>query len=301
MTKTTIHHQPPTAKETKIPMEEDIIIDSQDPMTSPPESASVSEASIDAPGKAKAGSTIDVTWKGPNYRNDYIGVSRKGETGYHKYAYTYGKNPVQITLPAEPGLYDLKYMLEQHDDKVLAVHEIELEAAEASLEAPDKAKAGSTIDVSWEGPNYRNDFIGVSKRGKTGYLTYSYIYGKKPVQVTLPAEPGLYDLKYMMEDHDDKVLAVRQIEVEAVGASLEAPDKAKAGSTIDVSWEGPNYRNDFIGVSKRGKTGYLTYSYIYGKKPVQVTLPAEPGLYDLKYMMEDHDDKVLAVHQIELG
>ena len=250
---------------------------------------------------AEAGSTIELDWIGPNNDGDFLGVSRHNKEGYlQHYTYLYGKHPVQLTLPPEPGLYDIKYMMERHDNKVLATATIQLTAAFASLDAPLTAMAGTTLSVHWKGPGNHGDYIGISLAAQDGYLQYTYVFDNNPVNLLLPVDAGKYELKYMMEAHSDKVLARRPITLEAAKATIEAPSSAVAGSVIDIQWTGPDNDSDYLAISKAGESGYIQYFYLHHTKPLQITLPNEPGSYDIKYTMEQHGDKVLAKHCIEI-
>ena len=250
---------------------------------------------------AEAGSTIELDWIGPNNDGDFLGVSRHNKEGYlQHYTYLYGKHPVQLTLPPEPGLYDIKYMMERHDNKVLATATIQLTTAFASLDAPLTAMAGTTLSVHWKGPGNHGDYIGISLAAQDGYLQYTYVFDNNPVNLLLPVDAGKYELKYMMEAHSDKVLARRPITLEAVKATIEAPSSAVAGSVIDIQWTGPDNDSDYLAISKAGESGYIQYFYLHHTKPLQITLPNEPGSYDIKYTMEQHGDKVLAKHCIEI-
>ena len=65
----------------------------------------------------------------------------------------------------------------------------------------------------------------------------------------MPVNPGTYEIRYVMQ-LDREVIATRLIEVTEIGATLMAPETAIAGSEIEVSWEGPDYQNDFIAISE---------------------------------------------------
>src|SRR4051812_916455 len=88
----------------------------------------------------------------------------------------------------------------------------------ATLDAPATAKAGGKVDVKWTGPGGSLDQIGVVPAGSPdntgGKGPPCYPGGSKdaqlrPATVTLPEEPGEYELRYFREG--GKVLARRKI------------------------------------------------------------------------------------------
>ncbi|MBF9030327.1 VWA domain-containing protein [Rhodobacterales bacterium HKCCE3408] len=257
-------------------------------------------ATLTAPETAAAGSTIEVAWDGPDYQNDFISVaSPDDETGYVNYTYTRDGSPLDLLMPSEPGVYEIRYVMNQ-DRTVLAARQIEITTVAATLEAPETAAAGSTIEVAWDGPDYQNDFISVARPDdETGYVNYTYTRDGSPLDLLMPSEPGTYEIRYVA-NQDRTVLAARQIEITTVGATLEAPETAAAGSTIEVAWDGPDYQNDFISVARPDdETGYVNYTYTRDGSPLDLLMPSEPGTYEIRYVA-NQDRTVLAARQIEI-
>ncbi len=255
------------------------------------------QASLVADATAPVGSELEVAWEGPDYKNDYIAISRPDDDGYEAYTYAREGSPLNLTLPTEPGDYELRYFMSQ-DRTVIATLAITLEEVSASLTAPAEATAGSELEVAWEGPDYKNDYIAISKPGDDGYESYTYAREGSPLDLTLPTEPGSYELRYVI-GQDRKVLAAQPIEITDVGATIETVDSAPAGSELEVVWTGPDYKNDFIGVSKPDNDRHETYTYTREGTPLDVTLPTEPGTYEVRYYV-GQDASVLATRTIEV-
>ncbi|MAN13167.1 MAG: hypothetical protein CL945_00330 [Dinoroseobacter sp.] len=242
------------------------------------------EAVLDAPDSAVAGSDIQVSWTGPDYRNDFIAVSGSDDpSGYENYTYTREGTPLSLTMPTEPGTYEIRYYVNQ-DRTIIGRRLIEVTELGATLDAPATAEAGSTVQVAWSGPDYRNDFVAVSATDDpTGYENYTYTRDGSPAAVQMPTEPGEYELRYYV-NQDRTIIARQPIQVTAVGATLDAPATAEAGSTVQVAWTGPDYRNDFVAVSATDDpTGYENYTYTRDGTPAAVEMPTEPGTYELRY------------------
>ena len=266
-------------------------------LASIPVTVTPAEARLVAPATAAAGADLEVTWEGPDYKHDYIAIAKPDEKNHEGYTYTRYGSPLELTLPIEPGEYELRYVIGQ-DRTVIARAAITLEDVTASLVAPAEAAVGSEVEVAWTGPDYNNDYIALSKPDDKSHESYTYTRYGSPLTVVMPTEPGSYELRYVT-GQDRTVLATIPIELTEVGAALEAPDSAPAGSDIDVTWTGPDYKNDFIGISEPDDDRYETYTYTREGSPLSVTLPTEPGTYEIRYFV-GQDRSILATRAIEL-
>jgi len=169
----------------------------------------------------------------------------------------------------------------------------------ATVQAADSAPAGSIIPVRWTGPNTTGDYVSVAAIGDSGYENYTYTQEGSPLDLTMPATPGAYELRYILQD-GSKVLAAQPITVTEVTATVVAESALPAGGKATVSWAGPNYPQDYIAVSKPGADGYVTYTYTRDGSPLEVQLPAEPGAYELRYVMRQKT-RVLATTPINVA
>lgn len=246
-------------------------------------------ASLQAPEKAAAGSVFEVTWTGPDIKGDYISVARPDQTSKHyiNYTYTDHGSPLKVQAPPDPGTYKVRYILGR-GDKLLSETTIEITPVTASLKAPEKASAGSKFEVSWEGPGYKGDYISIARPDQqdTKYLHYAYTNTGNPLEVQAPSEPGAYEVRYI-QGKGRKLLAKTRIRIDSVTASLQAPGSAQAGLTIEVSWEGPGYKGDYISIAlpdQRAKS-YKTYTYAANGNPVKIKVPKEAGNYEIRYIM----------------
>lgn len=259
-------------------------------------------ASVTAPAEATAGSTITVEWSGPNYDNDYVGIGKVGETGgaqWQNYTYTTDGSPLELVLPPEPGDYVIQYFAAQ-DRTSLATTNITITDVTASVTAPAEAIAGSTITVDWVGPNYDNDYIGIGKVGETGgaqWQNYTYTSDGNSLELLIPTEPGDYLVQYFVAQ-DRTTLASAQITVKEATATITAPAQAVAGSTIEVSWTGPDYGNDYIGIGKVGEAGgaqWQNYTYTSDGNSLNLQIPTEPGDYLIQYFVAQDRKSLKAV------
>ncbi len=255
-------------------------------------------ATLEAPQTAVAGSTIEVGWTGPDAQSDFIAAGPVGEATYATYSLTRDGNPAQLRVPSLPGSYELRYTLGTGRE-VLATHPLTVTPATATLDAPETALAGETIDIAWTGPGYAPDFIAVGLPGETSYTAYALTREGSPARLAMPVDPGSYELRYVMQQ-DRVVIATRPIEISDIEAVLDAPDSAVAGSDIQVSWTGPDYRNDFIAVSgSDDPTGYENYTYTREGTPLSLTMPTEPGTYEIRYYV-NQDRTIIGRRLIEV-
>ncbi|MFA7437542.1 VWA domain-containing protein [Castellaniella sp.] len=177
---------------------------------------------------------------------------------------------------------------------------------DAALSAPATAVAGSVIRVTWEGPDRERDYLSVERPDKhsnaASSLEYTYTEEGSPLALRMPSEPGTYEIRYI-QNQGYKTLARQTIEVTPVGATLEAPTTAAAGSEVRVSWAGPDYRHDYLSVERPDKgsnaASSLEYTYTEEGSPLALRMPSEPGTYEIRYI-QNQDYKTLARHTIEV-
>ncbi|CAN0036191.1 unnamed protein product, partial [Chrysoparadoxa australica] len=209
--------------------------------------SSLPDASVSGPASAVAGSTIQVDWTGPDAKGDYLSVAKPDDKGYVNYVYTRDGTPGALVMPPEAGSYELRYIMAQ-DKTVLATRAITVSDVTATLDVPDTAPAGAAIPIGWTGPDYKGDYLTVSKPDDAGYETYTYTREGTPLDLTMPADPGTYEVRYVMAQ-GKTVLASTTVEVSSVSATLDVVAEARAGAPVLVTWDGPGYKPDFITVA----------------------------------------------------
>lgn len=244
--------------------------------------------SVEAAKTGQAGAKIDVTWTGPNNQGDYITVVEKGAKpgAYTHYVMTSHGSPVSLQLPDVGGEYEIRYQSERAD-KILATTPLTILENTATLSAPTSALAGSTIGINWTGPNNRNDYITIVKKGAADRTYNQYVMTNRgnPLQLKMPDEAGDYELRYANGLSDTTVAAV-DIHIKAATAEItKAPEKIKAREIFKVSWIGPNNEGDYITIVKsNAKEGvWDIYTYTSRGNPLTLAAPEEPGQYELRY------------------
>ncbi|MEL6684614.1 MAG: VWA domain-containing protein [Pseudomonadota bacterium] len=249
-------------------------------------------ATITAPAEAEAGSAISVTWTGPDFDGDYIGIGLPDATGnarWENFFYTEDGSPAQLTVPTEPGDYIIQYFLGQ-DRSVLATIPFTATEVGATITAPAEAEAGSDISVAWTGPDYDGDYIGIGKPdaiGNARWDNFFYTEDGSPSNLTVPTEPGDYIIQYFL-GQDRAVLTTVPFTATEVGATLTLPPEAVAGSTISVGWTGPGYEDDYIGIGAMDATAsaqWDNFFYVEDNTPGDLLVPMQPGEYLVQYFL----------------
>jgi len=246
-------------------------------------------AALAAPDTATAGSVVEISWEGPDNPQDYITVVEAGapEGSYEDYWRTNRGSPARVTMPDALGNYELRYVLHQ-SGRTLASRPIMLGAVSAQLLAPTEIPAGSVVEVQWQGPDNPQDYITVVETGapEGSYEDYWRTNRGSPARVTMPDALGNYELRYVLQQ-SGRTLASLPVTLTPVTASLEAPEAIVPGGRFQVAWQGPDNPQDYITIVEAGAAegSYTGYWRTNRGSPAQLDAPAEPGEYELRYVI----------------
>jgi Ca-activated chloride channel family protein len=246
------------------------------------------EATLDAPQDAVLGTVVDVKWTGPSNAQDYVTVVAKGapDGRYGNYTETKKGSPLKLTMPAEAGEWEIRYVTGQ-GAKVLARRDIQVIAPEITLSAPEEVVAGSAVNVEWAGPDNSQDYITLVPKGtKDGqYGNYTETRKGSPMQVRAPIMEGEAELRYM-SGQGAKVLARRAIDIVPAKITLEASDEVTAGEKLEVTWTGPNHPGDYITLvpANLPEGQYRAYVDTRRGSPLRIEAPKEVGEAELRYV-----------------
>jgi len=256
----------------------------------------------DPEGAAPASSEIIVHWTGPERQSDWITVTAAdgGPSSYKTYKYVeQGGNPLALRMPAEPGMYELRYVLGR-PARVLASIPIEVTGVAASMEAPDQVPAGGLFNVTWTGPGYNDDWVTVvlPDAAPRAYMDYAYTREGDVLELRAPLEPGEYELRYVQAGQE--VIGTRTLTVTPVEAAMDAPDTVEVGTYHDIGWTGPGDNNDWLTITRPDEPDnrYTDYAYTREGDVLTLRMPLEPGNWELRYVQ--NGKKVLAAKPIEV-
>lgn len=248
-------------------------------------------ATISAPETVAAGADFSFTWSGPGNDKDFITIvpASAAERKYKRYQYTKKGKSLKLTAPDEPGDYELRYLMGS-SLRTLARAPIKVTGTSAEVSGPQQVAAGAEFSVTWEGPNNKQDFITLVERGapEKSYGRYRYTKTGSPLQLKAPDMPGDYEVRYLTGG-SLYTLASYPLQVTATSATLKAPNEVMAGATVEVSWQGPDNRQDFITVVEQGapQKKYGHYRYTSRGNPSSIRVPETPGDYEFRYLTGD--------------
>lgn len=265
---------------------------------------------LDAPATAPEGTVIDIGWQGPDGLNTLLLVTEPDAAPddaifFVAPAKVPAASPLKrapLQMPPRAGRYELRYTLRQ-PQVVLARQDIEITPQHFSLQAPDTASIASPLDIVWGGPLSKHDLVTIVPAGDARAFDNARYSARlvpgKPVRLTTPGEAGDYEIRYVMgaayttyPGMQYAVKATRPLRVEDVSASVSGPATAEGGSTISVTWTGPDgWDDDWISVVPVGQ-GHNRDSYVALKRgagaapgTVEIRVPAIAGDYEIAYLV----------------
>jgi Ca-activated chloride channel homolog len=247
-------------------------------------------ATVSAAETVAAGASFEVEWTGPAAMGDYVTIVPDGTAAWTDQPYfnTTSGSPGTLTAPVEPGEYEIWYV-NGLDNVPSARRPIIVSAFAGTLDGPAEVTAGTEFDVSWTGPNGPGDYVTIVAAGTESWSSESYFQTSigPTGKLVAPLEAGDYELWYV--PGSERTPAVRApITVLATTATLDAPDTVAVGAQFQVAWTGPNGPGDYITIVRDGAPAgeYLSYDYTATGPTVTLTAPAEPGAYELRYIVE---------------
>jgi Ca-activated chloride channel homolog len=163
------------------------------------------------------------------------------------------------------------------------------------LETPREALTGSIINVRWTGTANHGDLIAIGAVSNK-YLRrihFSHVDGSTDsVELRMPTIPGMYKIRYFHSN--GKEVASSMITLRDPVATISAPEKAVAGSIVQVQYTGPRYNEGFVSL---GLVGFRPADSIHcadlDGSSTALSMPLQAGTYCIRYMLQQND-KVIA-------
>ncbi|MGH1412150.1 MAG: VWA domain-containing protein [Pelagimonas sp.] len=244
--------------------------------------------SLSFQAEAQVGETINIEWSGPANTGDFISVhTAEGDVWAINDVNTAQGSPLQLRMPHKPGDYEIRYQLSE-EREIIRRDPITITAAQVSLTAPAQAEIGQTIDVTWDGPGNRGDFISVNEAGGNEWpINDANVNDGSPLKLRMPHKPGAYEIRYQLAEERAVIHRV-PITIEPVSVTITAPSDAKAGQQAEVTWTGPANRGDVISIHEvGGDTWAIKTKDIASGSPLMLQMPDQPGDYELRYQLAE--------------
>ncbi len=246
------------------------------------------QAEVKVSQSANVAAEIEVAWSGPAYRSDYITIAKVGDVAgrYDNYAYTSKGTPAKLWAPAEPGQYEVRYILSR-GTQVLARAPLTVKSVTAQVQPPATANVAARFEVTWQGPDNGADYITIANSEDVAgrYDNYAYTRKGSPATLIAPSEPGDYEVRYI-QARGTKMLASAPITIQAVSAQVQPPVSANAAARFEVTWQGPDNEGDYITIANSEDVAgrYDNYAYTRKGSPAALIAPSEPGDYEVRYI-----------------
>ncbi|WP_168201335.1 vWA domain-containing protein [Qingshengfaniella alkalisoli] len=265
----------------------------------------VSDVALSAAERVIQGSAFTIGWS-PLAREprDLITVVPVGadEPDTGNFIRAQDESEGELIAPADPGLYELRYVLEE-GPRVLATAQVEVTEPVVTISAPDQTRSGEEISVGWSAGIHPRDYIVMVPAGSPDdeNANFRRVGEAGEMRLAAPEDPGLYELRYVLAE-GSRVLARSSVEVLPAGAQLSTgatlilPESAAPGSEIDVAWEGEPAEGDLrLAVARADQAIFTWISAISidGPPPVPVQMPQQPGEYELR-LLDIGNQKVLS-------
>jgi Ca-activated chloride channel family protein len=261
-------------------------------------------AEVGAPDSAEVAVRLEVSWKGPANRDDFISVARPDQPpgAYVNRTYVREGNPLKVWMPSDPGEFEVRYVLGR-GAKLLAKAPITVNAVPAEVEPAGPVNVAAWIEVKWEGPARDGDYISVARPNQQpgANVGSTLLKAGNPLKVRAPSDPGDYEVRYILA-RGAKLLAKAPITVNPVTAEVRTPASAAVGAELEVQWQGPGYPDDFVSVARANQPpgASMSFASVRQGNPLKLRAPKEPGPYEVRYVL-GYGKRLLAKTTITIG
>ncbi|MDX1786376.1 MAG: VWA domain-containing protein [Roseovarius sp.] len=262
------------------------------------------EVTVSGPQTALTGSKVKIAWTGAVNDRDFVTIVPMGadDGTYGAYIRVDDKSGGELQMPADPGMYELRYLLDE-GRRTMASQPIEVTEPEVTVSGPETALAGSKVKIAWTGAVSDRDFVTIVPMGAEDgtYGTYIRVDDKSDGVLQMPADPGMYELRYLL-DEGRRTMASQPIEVTEPEVTVSGPDEIRAGDKLRFSWTGTVSSRDYIRIVPMGSDDDYNkgdYVRVDDNTEAELNAPEQTGFYELRYTL-DEGRRVLARHRFEV-
>ena len=259
-------------------------------MASTPVEVVEPQTTVSAPKTVTVGARFTVGYTGAVNASDYVTIVPVGsdEGSFTDYQRVRDASEQELTAPAEPGLYEVRYVLDE-GARTLASTPIEVVEGETTVSAPETVTIGSRFTVSYTGAVNGSDYVTIVPAGaeEGSYTDYQRVRDASEQELTAPAETGLYEVRYVL-DEGGRTMASTPVEVVDGDVSVSAPTIVIANARFTVGYTGAINGSDYVTIVPAGaeEGSYTDYQRVRDGSEQELTAPADPGLYEVRYVLD---------------
>lgn len=124
------------------------------------------QVTVSGPESVSTGAQFTVGWTGTVNAKDYVTIVPAGARPdtFGSYQPVRDNSETTLTAPADPGMYELRYLLRE-GTKVMATAMIEVTEPQVTVSGPDSAATGASVTVEWTGTVNPQDYVVVVPAG----------------------------------------------------------------------------------------------------------------------------------------
>ncbi|WCR15756.1 VWA domain-containing protein (plasmid) [Paracoccus seriniphilus] len=258
---------------------------------------------VTAPAEVPTGSKFDISWDRTVNPADYITIVPAGADEGTRHNHIRARDDLEgaLTAPAEPGLYEVRYVLDE-GNKTIGSAPVELVEAGVTVTAPAEVPTGAKFDISWDRTVNPADYITIVPADADEGTRHNHIRARDDLEgaLTAPAEPGLYEVRYVL-DEGNKTIGSAPVELVEAGVTVTAPAEVPTGAKFDISWDRTVNPADYITIVPADADEGTRHNHIRARDDLEgaLTAPAEPGLYEVRYVL-DEGNKTIGSASVEL-
>lgn len=176
-------------------------------MASTPVEVADVEVTLSAPDVLRAGTEMRMNWSLSIHPQDFITIvpAGAGQGAEGKYIRVRDNTDGKLVGPAETGLYELRYILNE-GARIMASHLFEVVPENAALDdgaglkAPSEAGVGETITVSWTAETGSADQrVALARADQTDFswIAAHKVGTEKSMALQMPAQAGTYEIRFL--------------------------------------------------------------------------------------------------------
>jgi Ca-activated chloride channel family protein len=258
------------------------------------------QMAIKVPESATQGTLLKVALTAPDSLEGHVHLFAKDKDQSITYGYV-RPNPqggyldAELRLPIETGDYVVKWLTDRNE--LLAEAPLKVIDSEIKLEVPASAPKATLVKIGLNAPDGLEGHVHIFAKGKDQSITYGYVRenpvkGYEATEITLPATPGDYEIKWLSDRKE--LLASAPITVTEADIKLSAPEQIQKSTELKIALTGPDGLGGHVHLFAKGKDQSITYGYVrpsstQGYEAATLTMPDQLGDYTLRWLTERNE------------